>query len=179
VAFLTLATRSGNHQVWVTVMSTTQMSSTSRQKDFARRLRKGIGTDAAASGPTRVSGTVNYKRKYEPDFPIVSAVPGRIVTAEQLESLGLVAAPGPRAAPLRVSSSGSWPDYARCLQGAPFNHAQTGPDTSRADFLWYLMAAQRNHSVENIAAPLIERSTKAKETSRTEVDALWCLHRVD
>jgi hypothetical protein len=65
-------------------------------RDFSRRLRKGSGADASASGATRVSGTVNYKRKYEPDFPtvaILQAFPGRIVTPQQLHVLGLVAAP--------------------------------------------------------------------------------------
>ena len=37
-------------------------------KDFARRLRKGTGADLTASGATRVAGTSNYKRKYEPEF---------------------------------------------------------------------------------------------------------------
>jgi hypothetical protein len=44
--------------------------------------------------PTRVAGTTNHKRKHEPDFPIVQileAKPGRVVTKEQLESLGIIA----------------------------------------------------------------------------------------
>jgi len=55
--------------------------------------------------------------------------------AEQLEALGLVAAPEPvKAQPLRVSSPGgrSWPDYQRCAQGAPPKHGGNGPDISRA-----------------------------------------------
>jgi hypothetical protein len=63
-------------------------------KDFVHRLRKAVGADPSASGATRIAGTTNYKRKYEPDFPtvtIVDAVPGRIVTQAQLEALGLVA----------------------------------------------------------------------------------------
>jgi hypothetical protein len=89
IAFLTLCTSAQNHQAWVTVRGTS-MSSTNPEwvKDLARRLRKGVGADASASGAVRLSGTVNYKRKYEPDFPTVSVVstaPGRIVTPEQLE----------------------------------------------------------------------------------------------
>jgi len=163
VAFLTLCTSPGNHQVWVAV-------SGAPDKDFARRLRKGTGADPSASGSTRLAGTVNYKLKYEPGFPtvsIVSAAPGRIVTPEQLESLGLVSEPVPaaRAAPLRVSASpsGNWPDYHRCVQGAPLNHGRTGPDISRADYFFCLMAAQRGKSIEEIAARLMEESAKARE----------------
>jgi hypothetical protein len=143
VAFLTLCTSPGSHQAWIAV-------SGAPDKDFARRLRKGTGADPSASGSTRLAGTINYKRKYEPGFPtvsIVSAVAGRIVTPAQLESFGLVSAPEPaaRPEPLRDSSStsGNWPDYHRCVQGAPLNHGRTGPDISRADYFFCLMAAQR------------------------------------
>jgi len=165
IALLTLRTSPGNHQVWVAV-------SGAPDKDFARRLRKGTSADPSASGSTRLAGTVNYKRKYEPDFPtvsIVSAAPGRIVTPEQLECLGLVCPPEPepaaRAAPLRVSSStsGNWPDYQRCVQGAPLNHGKTGPDISRADYFFCLLAAQRGKTIEEIAARLMEESAKARE----------------
>jgi hypothetical protein len=43
------------------------------------------------------------------------------------------------------------------------NNSKTGPDISRADFMWCLMAAQRSHSVEEIAARLMEVSSKADE----------------
>lgn len=49
------------------------------------------------------------------------------------------------------------------MQGAPPNHANTGPDISRADFMWALMAAQRGHSIDEIAAKLAELSSKADE----------------
>jgi len=171
VAFLTLATSPGNHQAWVAVQMTQEHQESAGDagaKDFARRLRKGTGADPSASGATRIAGTVNFKRKYEPDFPtvkVLSSFPGRIVTAEQLEALGLVAAPEPvaHATPLRVSNSRSWPDYQRCVQGAPQKHDRSGPDISRADFMWSLMAAQRGHGIEEIAARLMEESSKARE----------------
>jgi hypothetical protein len=163
VAFLTLATSPGNHQAWVAI------SGLDDRKDFARRLRKGTGADLSASGATRVAGTANYKRKYEPGFPTVSilaAVPGRIVAPHQLEALDLVAAPEPiAAAPFRVSSTTgnrSWPDYQRCVANAPLNNAKTGPDISRADFFWSLMAAQRGWSTAEIASRLSDISSKAK-----------------
>jgi hypothetical protein len=88
VAFLALETSPGNYQAWVAVSDVVDA------KELARRLRKGTHADLTASGATRVAGTLNFKRKYEPDFPsvaITEASPGRIVTAGQLQSLGLVA----------------------------------------------------------------------------------------
>jgi len=118
VARLTLETSPGNHQAWIAVSDIADDA-----KDFARRLRKGVGADLLASGATRVGGSLNFKRKYEPDFPIVKihhAAPGRVATAAQLEAMGIVAAPEPVhvsvATPFRVSSVGrSWPDYERCV----------------------------------------------------------------
>jgi hypothetical protein len=49
------------------------------------------------------------------------------------------------------------------VAGAPQKHRETGPDVSRADFFWALMAAQRKWTVEEIAARLMEESSKAKE----------------
>ena len=174
-AFLTLETSPGNHQAWVAVSG---LSTQQDAKDFSRRLRKGTGADATASGATRVAGTSNFKHKYEPDFPVVSitdAAPGRVVTPAQLESLGLVAAPEPVTsnvipAPARVSRRSEaairarkWPDYDRCLQGAPHNHGNTGPDTSRADFTWCMTALDWGFDIAETTAKLMEVSDKAKE----------------
>jgi hypothetical protein len=166
IAFLTLQTSPGNHQAWVAVSNTASTDA----RELGRRLRKGTGADLSASGATRVAGTVNYKRKYAPEFPtvtVLSATLGRIVTPEKLEQLGLLARREPvaRATPLRVSRSGvrSLPDYERCVAGAPLNHSKTGPDISRADYFWCLMAAQRGWGPEEIAAHLMELSTKARE----------------
>ena len=62
--FLTLETSPGNFQAWLALPG-------SEDKDFARRLRKGTGADATASGATRVAGSLNFKDKYAPDFPRV------------------------------------------------------------------------------------------------------------
>lgn len=138
-AFLTLQTSPGNHQAWIAVSG---LDNASDAKDFARRLRKGAGADPTASGATRVAGTTNYKRKYEPGFPtvtILAAAPGRVATPAELEALGLVASPEPvkqpSVVPLRVSRrheaairARRWPDYQRCVENAPPNHGKTGPD---------------------------------------------------
>ena len=132
-AFLTLETSPGNHQAWGAVSG---LTTPEEAKDFARRLRKGTGADHSTSGATRVAGTTNYKRKYEPDFPTVrigATAPGRVVTKEQLEAMGLVAAPEPEIPPPAFTArtpkgrtghesaarAKVWPDYARSLAGAP------------------------------------------------------------
>jgi hypothetical protein len=173
-AFMTLETSPGNHQAWIAVSG---LPTPQEAKDFARRLRKGTGADLTASGATRVAGTLNYKRKYEPDFPTVAirdSAPGRIMTPAQLESLGLVAAPEPvtilSSTPARVSRRSEaairarkWPDYGRSLQGARPNHSNTGPDTSRADFTWCMTALDWGFDIPETSAKLLEVSAKAKE----------------
>ena len=173
-AFLTLQTSPGNHQAWIAVSG---LGDPADARDFARRLRKGAGADPTASGATRVAGTTNYKRKYEPDFPTVTiavATPGRVVMPAELESLGLVASPEPVRQPsvlsLRVSRrheaairARRWPDYQRCLQHAPENHGKTGPDISRADFVWCMTALDWGWSTEETAAQLMEVSSKARD----------------
>jgi hypothetical protein len=165
VSSLILETSPGNHQAWLAVPDA--------DPDFARRLRKGCGADASASGATRVAGTANFKEKYAPDFPIVRierAEPGRITTQEQLNALGLVAAAEPektRARPFALRVSGErrrrWPNYQTCLEGAPANHGGTGPDVSRADFTWCMTALDWGWSVEETAGRLMEESRKAQE----------------
>ena len=173
-AFLTLETSPGNHQAWVAISG---LPTSQEAKDFARRLRKGTGADLTASGATRVAGTTNFKRKYEPGFPtvtIVSASPSRTMTPNQLESLGLVAPPEPviilPSAPARVLRRSDaairarkWPDYERCLLGAPPNHGDTGPDTSRVDFTWCMTALDWGFDSAETTAKLMEVSAKAKE----------------
>jgi DNA invertase Pin-like site-specific DNA recombinase len=165
VACLTLETSPGNHQAWIAVSDIADDA-----KDFARRLRKGVGADLAASGATRVAGTHNFKTKYRPEFPMVKilhAAPGRVATPTQLEGMGIVAAPEPvyvaAATPFRVSSGSSWPDYQRCVLGAPMKHGENKPDISRADFFWAMMAAQRGWGIQEIADKLTELSSKAQE----------------
>jgi hypothetical protein len=174
-AFMTLQTSPGNHQAWIAVSG---ISTPAEAKDFARRLRKGTGADLTASGATRVAGTSNYKRKYEPELPTVtiqSSSPGRTMTPAQLESMGLAAAAEAvpvltSVTPARVSRRSEaairarkWPDYARSLQSAPQNQSDTGPDTSRADFTWCITALDWGFDVPETTAKLMEVSAKAKE----------------
>jgi hypothetical protein len=43
------------------------------------------------------------------------------------------------------------------------NNSGTAPDVSRADFFYAMLSSQRGHSIEEIAARLMELSTKARE----------------
>ena len=164
-AFLTLTTSPGNHQAWVAIMPPAG-------EDFARRFKRGAGADVTASGATRVAGTANFKRKYEPEFPtvtILEATPGHTVTPAQLEAVGLVAPPEPARAqpapPARASGRHprTWPDYARCLEGAPLAHGGDRPDVSRCDFTWCMTAIDWGFGVEQTAARLLQHSTKARQ----------------
>ena len=161
-AFLVLQTSPGNFQAWVAV------EGAAADSDFARRLRKGAGADPTASGATRVAGTLNFKRRYEPNFPtveIIASQPGLKVQPEKLEGLGLVAAPEPvKLSPRRAGSrAGKWPSYEYCLNHAPKAHGNDRPDVSRADFTWCMTAIDWGHSVEATAARLLEESAKAQE----------------
>jgi hypothetical protein len=169
-AFLTIETSPGNYQAWLALPGI-------EDKDFARRLRKGTGADTTASGATRVAGSLNFKDKYAPDFPRVqihAVYPGRQANADELERLGLVAAPEPvvaqplRIPPARVSAGTSrrWPSYARCVDGAPMNSEGTGPDVSRADFVFCMTAITWGWSIDDTAQRLMEESAKARANGK-------------
>jgi hypothetical protein len=166
IAFMTVSTSPGNHQAWVAVES----ERLADRKDFARRVRKAAGADLNASGATRVAGTANFKRKYEPDFPVIviaSAQPGLTVRPAALEALGLVAAPEQAANVSSLSvtkrARGKWPSYDYCLRHAPAAHNSDRPDISRVDFTWCMTALDWGWSIEDTAARLMEESSKAKE----------------
>jgi hypothetical protein len=170
VAFLAFSTSPGNHQAWVAVSDVPD-------EDFARRLKQGAGADPTASGATRLAGSVNFKPKYMPNFPRIAlalCVPARLVTAQELIELKLVAPP--QDPPARVSrlvpdDAGHrriWPDYQRCLAGAPRNHGDTGPDISRADFTWCRVALGWGFTIDQVAARLLAESSKAREAGQGE-----------
>jgi len=68
-----------------------------------------------------------------------------------------------RVSPTRSGIRKKWPSYERCVQGAPPNHGNTGPDISRADFTWCMTALDWGWSVEGVADRLMELSSKAQE----------------
>jgi|SRR4029077_15544149 hypothetical protein len=165
-AFLILTTSPGNHQAWVGVRAGTP--------DLPRRLRQGSGADPSASGATRISGSLNFKRRYAPDFPMVyilEASPQRVVTVGQLESLGLLAAPNQVQMFRHQNRIGKqakqWPSYERCLQNAPPAHRNSKrPDVSRADFTFCLLAIDWGWSLTETCQRLLEKSCKARENGQ-------------
>jgi RepB DNA-primase from phage plasmid len=173
--FLTLETSPGNFQAWAALAQI-------EDKDFARRLRKGTGADATASGATRVAGSLNFKDKYAPAFPRVAihaAQPGRMTTTDELDRLGLVAAPEVVAKPESGISPArmrpgpgnrKWPSYARCVDGAPLNSEETGPDISRADFVFCMTAIDWGFGVVETAERLMEESAKAQTNGKAYAD---------
>jgi hypothetical protein len=84
----------------------------------------------------------------------------------------------PEEPPARVSRQGTsargrarrWPDYERCVREAPRNHGDTGPDISRADFTWCMIAIDWGFPVELVAERLLEASSKAREQGERYAD---------
>jgi hypothetical protein len=165
IAFLILATSAGNHQAWVAVREC--------PADLARRLRQGSGADPSASGAARIAGSVNFKRKYAPDFPDVSILettPHRTTSRAELEGRGLLAPhqlPNPTTPPRRVSLSGrpqAWPSYELCLRNAPRAHNSDRADVSRADFTFCLLAIDWGWTVPDVCQRLLQMSPKARQS---------------
>jgi RepB DNA-primase from phage plasmid len=160
--FLILETSPGNFQAWLAMPG-------QEDKNFARRVRRGTGADATASGATRIAGSVNFKDKYAPNYPSVQiheARAGHVTSAAELDRLGLVAAPEvlPALPPARAIPTGNrrWPNYAQALDGAPLDSEGQGPDRSRADFVWCMTAITWGFGIDETAERLIEESSKAR-----------------
>jgi RepB DNA-primase from phage plasmid len=167
-SFLIIETSPNSFQAWLAVSGRID-------KEFARRVRRGTGTDLSASGATRLAGSLNFKDKYAPDFPRVAIrerQPGRIVTAAELDQLGLVAAPDQFAAlpPALSARPYRWPSYRMALAGAPRNRAGDGSDRSKADFVWCMTAISWGFSIEATAARLMQESTKAQAEGKVYAD---------
>ena len=186
-ALIIHATSPGNYQAWIAVSGVSEDKE--QFKEFTRRVRKAVGgNDKSASHATRVAGTENFKAKYGPDFPtvkILEAHPGRIVSREQLEAMGLVAAPELGSVTIAVShkaqsspgqyrdrASKVWPDYARSLAGAPPSRDGSGPDRSMADFIWCMTAIDWGWSINDTAAKLPEVSEGTRERVQLRTRAI-------
>ena len=176
--FLILETSPGNHQAWAALQG-------QHDKEFARRVRKGAGTDKRATGATRVAGSLNYKEKYDPEktgkpwprVAIHTAQPERMTTRKELEELGLVA-PKEEFAPFVPARSSDrpgtgWPDYEISLRRAPLNREGTGPDRSNADLSWAMTAIGFfRRSESDTAAELMKVSAKAQQKGRPYADMI-------
>jgi len=164
-SLMAIETLLGNFQVWVAVQE--------RDADFARRLKKGVGADMGASGAVKIAGSLNIKSKYAPNFPRVKVVfvdtDPPYANAESLEEAGLVAAPIPikeLVANIKIDRPpNAWPDYQRCVAGAPFA-SHGGRDISRADYTWAKIALEKFRWIqqpEKVIEKLFTLSSKAQE----------------
>ncbi len=164
-AFLALQTSPGNFQAWLA------MPAAEADENLARRVRNAATADPTASGATRIAGSLNFKEKYAPAFPRVAiehSAPGLIARKERLAQRGLLSEepriPARNATPARTSPGlEKWPSYQRCVEGAPPTHSRTGPDISRADFTWCLIATDWGWSIAETAARLMQESGKARQ----------------
>ncbi len=162
-AFIVFQTSPANYQAWVAVEK-------DAPENFGRRLRKGTGADPTASGSTRIAGSLNFKTKYEPAFPLVELIrlhAGNVTNCTDLEQRGFVAHDEEPQLPRNRASKpsdgcASWPNYQRCIQRAPKARGEDRPDVSRADFVWARAAYYWGHSVDDIAVRLMELSSKAR-----------------
>lgn len=172
-SFMVICTSPGNHQAWLAINDAPAEKEAA--KDFVRRLKKGAGADATASGATRIAGGFNFKLKYAPKFSrieITHTKPGYVTNCAALEQAGLVAPreePRPPlpayTRPLTPSGRPSrkkWPDYNFCLKHAPITHGENRPDISRADFTWCRTAIEWGWSQEETARRLMDLSSKAR-----------------
>lgn len=165
--FLIIETSPGNHQAWLAMAG-------NHDREFARRVRRAAGADLTASGATKIAGSLNFKDKYAPDFPRVrirAAQAGRMTGPAELERLGLVAPPEtfPTLSPARRFARGTdkWASYAMCLDRAPRNRDGSGPDRSRADYVWCMIAISWGHNIDETAARLMQESRKAREEGQS------------
>jgi hypothetical protein len=180
-AFITSCTSPGNGQVWLAVADGPKESEKEAAKAFRKRIRRGAGADKSATGATRISGSLNFKPHYSPQFPIVTLTHinhGKTITIAQSQEAGLLgpaeeqapilppASVPPRIPPSGATSARYWPDYERALRGAPLKKHGTGPDRSLADYMFCRWAAQRGWTAEEIAIKLMDVSQKAQEQAR-------------
>ena len=182
-AFMTVCTSPNNFQVWLAVSDGPK--ETEAAKQFRTRVRRGAGADQSATGAVRLAGSLNFKNRYAPDFPIITLGQvslGRMTTVAALQEANLIA-PEPAQPPASVPPSNPparaargrlWPDYQQALRGAPLKGDGTR-DRSLADFMFCKWAAKRGWSVEETAEKLAEVSPKAQERIRIKADAGYTL----
>jgi hypothetical protein len=175
VAFVVLETSPGNYQAWLALPG-------DHDREFCSRVRRGAGADIGASGATRIPGSLNFKPEHAPEktgrahYPrvtITKADEGRTTTPAELERLGLVAPKQEFAAlaPARFTNPRQWPSYDIAADGAPLNQAGTGPDLSRADFVWCMTCSTWGFGEQEIIERLLEVSEHTRAAGNGEAYA--------
>jgi hypothetical protein len=137
---------------------------------------RGIGGNGRAGRSARWAGTWNAKRGCE--VRLVHSNPGRLLTREYLQELGIVLPAALPAEPLstprgktekpmggnlaqvRGASWRTWPSYHRAMEVKAGNR-------SAADASFFRISFKRGFSVEEIADKLMTLSERAQERGRT------------
>jgi hypothetical protein len=158
LAFRVIETSLGNYQAWVCVLSA--------DEEIERRLKRGVGADAGASGATRIAGSLNVKEQYrEAGYPrvrLIVGMPERVASIEDLTELLEPEPQSPCVSPPSVSSHTqlAMPDYDDFLSRAR-STAAGEIDRSSVDFAWAATALKRGHSVDAVMSELERVSLKA------------------
>lgn len=163
-------TSPNNYQVWL-AFNDDQDKEAVAQRLFAgvRGILPQSQINSGSGGATRWIGTRNFKpsrRQQDGTFPLVELVflqPGRIVTPNELESIGLLAEPvalvASNESSHRASATSGWPSYEIALAGAPPRADGEGADLSRADARYATYAFTRyGKTRQQIAEKLAEVS---------------------
>ena len=163
-AFLILETSPDNYHAWFAVPD--------GDLNFWRKVKKATGSDKCSAGASRLSGCLNTKAKYAPNFPRVktlSLTPGLIVNQADLDTLGFVACADKSTKPqlggvcLPDCRRRRRPlDYERWANHPNAPHIDGKLDRSRVDFTWCQTCIERGYSVVETATMLMEVSEKAK-----------------
>jgi hypothetical protein len=121
-AFMTVCTSPGNHQVWLAIADGPKESEKEAAKRLRTRIRRGAGADHSTTSAVRLAGSLNFKTKYAPNFPLVALVevhPGKVTAVAVLENANLIAPeppPPPASVPpatlsARPATGRQWPNY--------------------------------------------------------------------
>ena len=165
--FLSIETSLGNFQAWLAMRGR-------EDKDFTRRVKRGIDADMGASGAGRIAGSLNLKPDHAPNYPRVAVhevQPGHMTNIDQLAELGLIAPPEiftplpSTPARFKVTSGHQWPSYDVAVKYAPMNRAGADKDYSVADIGWCITSIRRGFEVEETEAMLLQVSAHARHPS--------------
>ncbi len=166
LALYTIETSEGNGQCICVLPENLSAAQREDTKDRLFIALKSMGCNKGSSGASRWPGSFNFKPKRQrPDgsFPLVklrSFNPGRIVTPDELQSLGLLPErpkPRPVHATTNTRIPTDWPEYDAALAST---------DRSQADWKFTCAAKSLGWTPAHVSAKLLEFSDKAQQRAR-------------
>jgi hypothetical protein len=166
IALYTIETSDGNGQAAIVLPSDLTTQQYDEIKDRLFIALKPMGCNKGSSGASRWPGSFNFKPKRQradgsyPSVKLRSYNPGRVVTPEELQSLGLLPErPKPRpvhhSANTRIPTD--WPEYDAALAST---------DRSQADWKFTCAAKALGWTPAHVSAKLLEFSDKAQQRAR-------------